>query len=275
MEAVSAAKMRKSQETALSGRGYARAAASILRRLSGAGATKHPLMHRTLPAGRQGPVSRAVYVVMTSDKGLAGNLNNGVLRAATSDLAERGLDGTSAQIVAVGKKAAEYFKKRGFVVDESAPRADDLARRFALGEVDLVMVAYQNFISTFEQRPTVRQLFPLTVEELERVVGDIVPKRGAYATVAHEGPAPAAYSVEPSEDEVLGAILPRLADIILYHARLEAEASEHSARMIAMKSASDKAEEMTGELTRKFNKARQAAITREVSEIIGGMETLV
>lgn len=268
MEAVSAAKMRKSQETALSGRGYARAAASILRRLAGAGAEVHPLM-------QEREVVHATYIVITSDKGLAGNLNNGVLRAtmAHMQVIERTPQNTT--IVAIGKKAAEHFKKRGFTVEESGVTVDDLAERYAAGKSDLVVVAYQNFISTFEQRPTIRQIFPLAVEELERVVADIVPKRGAYSALAVNESIPAAYSVEPSEDEVLGAILPKLAGIILHHARLEAEASEHSARMVAMKSASDKAAELTHDLTLQFNKARQAAITREVSEIIGGMETLV
>jgi F-type H+-transporting ATPase subunit gamma len=136
-----------------------------------------------------------------------------------------------------------------------------------------VKIAYQNFVSTFEQRPTVRTILPLSPQELEAVVADIVPKRGKYADTA-QGSAAHNYTVEPSEEEVLDIILPKLAGIILHHARLEALASEHSARMVAMKSASDKAAELTHALTVRFNKARQASITREVSEITGGMEAL-
>jgi F-type H+-transporting ATPase subunit gamma len=104
-------------------------------------------------------------------------------------------------------------------------------------------------------------------------VNDIVPARGVFADQGHEA-SPSTYTIEPSEQTVLNAILPRLAGIFVYHALLESQASEHSARMVSMKSASDKAGEMTGMLTLKFNKARQAAITREVSEIIGGMEAM-
>jgi F-type H+-transporting ATPase subunit gamma len=108
------------------------------------------------------------------------------------------------------------------------------------------------------------------LEELQKVVTDIVPAKGAYSETPDYTLSTTNYTLEPNEEEVLGAILPKLAGIILYHARLEASASEHSARMVAMKSASDKALEMTQELTLEFNKARQASITREVSEIISG-----
>ncbi len=116
-------------------------------------------------------------------------------------------------------------------------------------------------------------MFPLSASELQAVVEDIAPKKGAYAAGDSAGLAPV-YTLEPSEGEVLNAILPMLASIIVYHALLESQASEHSARMVAMKSASDKAGEKQGELTLQFNKARQAAITREVSEITGGMEAM-
>jgi F-type H+-transporting ATPase subunit gamma len=145
--------------------------------------------------------------------------------------------------------------------------------RFESGAVDVVKVAYQNFITTFEQRPTLRTVFPLSLEELQTVVADIQLPRGATAQAISE--APTAYTVEPSETEVFGAIVPRLAGIFLYHALLESQASEHSARMVSMKSASDKAGELTNTLTIKFNKARQAAITQEISEITGGMAAMI
>src|SRR4030095_14273777 len=128
-------------------------------------------------------------------------------------------------------------------------------------------IAYQNFFSTFEQRPTIRTVFPLSLGELSQVVGDIVPARGVFAEQIDMSEQPATYTIEPSEGEVLNAILPRLASIFVYHALLETQASEHSARMVSMKSASDKAGELTDKFTLQFNKARQAAITREVSEI--------
>ena len=275
MEAVSAVKMRKAQARALGGRAYARAATAILARLSG---SQELAMH---PLTTVRHSKKSLYIVITSDKGLAGALNSAVLRAVYADM-----QGSNASVIAVGRKANDFFAARGFVIEAFHPSTDEIdskniraivdeaAKRFAEGAVDIVKVCYQNFISTFEQRPTLRTLFPLSLRELEAVVHGIVPARGMFAEATSEVH-PSTYTFEPDEAEVLNAILPRLAGIFMYHALLESQASEHSARMVAMKSASDKAEEMGGELTLQFNKARQAAITREVSEIISGMETLV
>lgn len=280
MEAVSAAKMRKSQQKALSGRAYARAAVSILSRVSGSReVANHPLTQ-----GRV--VANALYIVITSDKGLAGALNSSVLRAAAADIAKSGLSKESISIIAVGRKANDFFMNRGYTIEQFHLNTDVVtsevirellqaaATKFTVGEVDVVKIVYQNFISTFEQRPTLRTIFPLSLIELQTVVSDIIPVRGTFAQTA-VAEAPATYTIEPSEGEVLSAILPRLAGIFVYHALLESQASEHSARMVSMKSASDKAGEMRDSLTLKFNKARQAAITREVSEITGGMEAML
>lgn len=278
MEAVSAAKMRKAQGAALAGRSYARAAVAILSRVSGSAALKDHALTRV------GEVTRALYIVITSDKGLAGGLNSAVLRRVQSDVSDMGLTPAQVSVVAIGRKAQDFFTNRGFAVEAYHPNTAELssemlqqivqeaAHRFAYGSVDMVKIAYQNFVSTFEQRPTVRTIFPLSLAELSAVVSDIVPARGAFAQ--QEAEAAPMYTVEPSEEEVFAFLLPRLASIFVYHALLEAQASEHSARMVAMKSASDKAEELEHALTLKFNKARQAAITREVSEITGGMEAM-
>lgn len=279
MEAVSAAKMRKAQATALGGRAYAHAAMSTLSRVSG---TRDMARH---PLAEAREVRHAVYIVITSDKGLAGGLNSGVLRAAQADIVSRKLGTGDVSVIAVGRKAFEFFTRRGYAVDAfhfntadavSTGLIDEIvheaAGRFSRGETDLVRIAYQNFISTFEQRPTVRTIFPLSLAELESVVADITPARGKFSAPRSEPPA--AYTIEPSPEEVLNAILPRLASIFVYHALLESHASEHSARMVAMKGASDKGAEMQHDLTLEFNKARQAAITREVSEITGGMEAM-
>lgn len=294
MEAVSAAKMRKAQGAALGARAYARAAVSILARVSGSRELKnHPLVQgagnataltladsafdsAAFPAPRRG-----LYIVITSDKGLAGALNSSVLRAAAADIQALGLSSNDVSVIAIGRKAHDFFTARGFAVDLYHPNVDDIqqklilelinlaAARFTEKSVDVVKIAYQNFISTFEQRPTLRTMFPLSVAELQKVVDDIIPKKGAFAGLREES-RPEGYTIEPSEEEVLAAILPRLASIFVYHALLETKASEHSARMVSMKSASDKAQELTHTFTLQFNKARQAAITREVSEIISG-----
>lgn len=279
MEAVSAVKMRKSQQKALGGRAYARAALNTLARVSGSRALgSHPLC-----AVR--PVTKVLYMVITSDKGLAGALNSGVLRAVMRDIAAQKLSKEQAGIIAVGRKAQDFFATRGYRVEAYHPNTDavtaatiaslvqESAMHFTAGHYDRVVVAYQGFVSTFEQRPALRTIFPLSVGEFAKVVESITPKRGLYAEQADES-VPGVYTIEPGEDAVLAAVLPKLASVFVYHALLESQASEHSARMVAMKSASDKASELTHSLTLTFNKVRQAAITREVSEITGGMEAM-
>lgn len=279
MEAVSAAKMRKAQQTALRGRAYARASAQVLARISGSRELRsHPLAQT-----RQ--LKRALYIVITSDKGLAGALNSGVLKAAQRDMAHSGLSKGQVSIIAVGRKANDFFSSRGYAVEAFhlnnaelggalvRTLVEEAAARFAAEEVDTVRIVYQNFVSTFEQRPTLRTVLPLSLEGLREVVADIVPQKGAFAA-ADEDPQPSTYTLEPSEGEVMEQILPLLASVIVYHALMESLASEHSARMVAMKGATDKAGELQDSLTLQFNKARQAAITREVSEITGGMEAM-
>lgn len=281
MEAVSAAKMRKAQVRALSDRAYATAAVGVLSRLSGSSA----LSQHTFLTER--PVARALYIVITSDKGLAGALNSGVIKAALADMAALGLAAKDVQIAAVGRRANDFFSRRGFAVNSYFENAEgkvdaDVLHRvveqalldYRLGGVDTVRVAYQSFISTFEQKPTVRTMLPFSLEQLAAIIADITPARGKFSEAPAEAAAPSQYTVEPSEEGILDALIPRLASIFAYHALLESQASEHSARMVAMKNASDKAGDKVKDLTRLFNRARQAGITREVSEIIGGIEAM-
>jgi len=278
MEAVSAVKMRKTQGAAFAGRPYARAALSILARVSGTqDLTRHPLTTKR-------PVKRIALVVLTSDKGLAGGLNSGVLKAASTVVAGYAKDAVS--VYAYGRKGAEFFTHRDFTLARSFENKRDdvplsimeelsaeLSRGFLAEEYDEVIAVYSNFKSTFEQAPTARTLLPLSVAGLSELVTDIRPAKGKWADDVVVA-SPASYSVEPDGEDLLGALVPKLVAVSLYHMLLEAKASEHSARMVAMKNASDKSKEVVRDLTRKFNKVRQAAITREVSEIVGGREAL-
>lgn len=278
MEAVSAVKMRKGQERAMRGRSYAAAALSILERLSAtADLSRHPLM--------QERAGKTALIVVTSDKGLAGALNSGVIRKAESELKSRGLDKSGVEIFAFGRRGAEFFKARGYkVAVERTNVSDDISEsemaavtRGIIEHADIgtVLVCYQNFLSTFEQQPTARQIVPITAGLIKEMVAGIRPAKGRYAPQHSEDLSHlAAYTVEPDADVVLSILLPRLLNIAVFHALLENKASEHSARMVAMKSATDKAKEMAQGLTRTFNKVRQAAITREVSEITSGIEAM-
>ena len=280
MEAVSAVKMRKTQSTALAGRQYARAALSILARLSGTtDLASHPLV-------KVRPSQKIALIILTSDKGLAGALNSGVIKAAADYLERHSVSVKDVAVYAYGKKGEEYFARRGYAIKRAFENKKDLielsvmeelstelSREFAAEAYDEVLVAYSNFKSTFEQIPSVRRLLPLSLANVEQLVKDIVPVKGKWSELAPLE-APAAYSVEPDGGEVLDYLIPRLVSVSLYHLLLEAKASEHSARMVAMKNASDKSKEVAHDLTRLFNKIRQAGITREVSEIVSGREAL-
>jgi F-type H+-transporting ATPase subunit gamma len=278
MEAVSAVKMRKTQQTAIAGRPYARAALSILARLSGsADVARHPL-------AKAREVKKVALVVITSDKGLAGALNSGVIKQSALAIAEQKVGDVT--VYAYGRKGQEYFARREYKIAQAFENKKDdvelsvveelareLSRGFIAGEYDQVVACYSNFKSTFEQVATTGTLLPLSVAAVEKLVKEIVPEKGKFAELkAVESPA--AYTIESGRVHILDALVPRLVAASLYHMMLESKASEHSARMVAMKNASDKSKEVAHDLTRLYNKKRQAAITREVSEIVSGREAL-
>jgi len=282
MEAVSAVKMRKAQERALSSRLYAAAALSMLERIAGSA----DLSHHALMQPQKG---KTALVLITSDKGLAGSLNSSVIKRAERELRDKGLATEDVLVFAIGKRGAEYFANRGYEVrarhenmsdDVSEADVREIAEAVialhAAGEIGGVIAAYTNFVSTFEQEPTTRQIVPITQPMVREMVDGIRPARGKYAPTKDEAVAAhaAPYEIEPSPEAVLTVLLPKLIAIALFHAILESKSSEHSARMVAMKSATDNAKERAKQYTRLFNKIRQASITREISEITSGIEAM-
>lgn len=284
MEAVSGVKMRTSQIAALSARPYARAALRVLARVSNSlDISQHPLVLKR-------EISKVLVVIITSDKGLAGGLNSGVIKRALSALAKRGIPMDRTGIIALGRKGEEFFARRGYILEDriatvkNESTIDDfqnivsmVTNLFEQGAYDECLLVYTNFRSTFEQEPVVRTLLPLSVESVREMIEGIVPERGKFAEtkVSHgELEQPLDYIFEPSASAIFETLIYRLVGIEIYHAFLESKASEHSARMVAMRNASDKASEVSFLLTREYNKARQSAITREMSEIIGGMESM-
>ncbi len=284
MEAVSAVKMRHSQERALEARPYAVHALSILKRISGSvDAIANPLM-----LNRE--IKKTCIVSVTSDKGLAGNLNNAVIKKITREMESRGLDSSNTIFVCLGRRGFEYFSKRGYAVERYLENLSDavsvadmkevsdfLAASFMEGKCDECLVFYTNFVSTFEQAASMRKVLPIDFRAVEEVVKGILPVRGKYAKPedgTKDSAQPLEYIFEPDQKRVLAELVPHLLNIEMYHVLLESKASEHSSRMVAMKNASDKAEEMSDDLNLKFNKERQTLITREVSEIVGGIEAM-
>ncbi|MHB1118062.1 MAG: F0F1 ATP synthase subunit gamma, partial [Minisyncoccota bacterium] len=234
--------------------------------------------------------ARVLAVVITSDKGLAGGLNSSLLKSTVTALNERGVARENTGILAVGRKGEDYFARRGYILEEKIPSMGDdsattdfggiieiISNLFARNEYDECILIYTNFRSTFEQEPVVRTLLPLSVDGVREMIQGITPEKGKFTEskeVTEKLTHSADYLFEPSPEAVFESLLPRLIAIELHHAFLEAKASEHSARMVAMRNASDKANEVEFLLTREYNKARQSAITREMSEIIGGIEAM-
>jgi F-type H+-transporting ATPase subunit gamma len=233
-------------------------------------------------------VKRVALVVVTSDKGLCGVMNAAVLRGADSAISQLSLPKESIDVYAFGKKATDYFERRGYSLRMKVENISDevsisslesvtklVTESFEAKKIDKVLVLYTSFKSTFEQFPVTEIILPLTVSSIEEIVQNILPEKGAFASLRKDDAKPTHfYTIEPSPESVLNALIPRLASVLMYHALLESKASEHSARMVAMKNASDKSRDLSKSLTRTFNKVRQAMITREVSEIVGGIEAM-
>jgi F-type H+-transporting ATPase subunit gamma len=277
MESVSAVKMRKSQERAFLGRPYVHAALRILGRLAKA---DHGMQHPLTTVRTEGNV---LAVIVTSDKGLAGSVNSAILKQAEILFQSSGIT----DVIAVGRKAVEFTGREkktilasytnisdGVTVEDVYDMSSKVLEAFGTGNYKKVVVIYQNFISTFEQTPVVRQVLPVITDEINDLMRGIKPKSGKFSSDRVEADVFAPYKVEPSPEEVLNTLLPQLVQVMLYHALLESKASEHSARMVAMKNATDKSKEMIKALTIKFNNKRQAAITAEVSEITAGVESM-
>lgn len=280
MEMVSAAKMRRSQETALLGRPYALASLKIVKNILGHLEEKPELL---LPR----KVKTKLILVVTSDKGLAGALNANVLRKA-DEWFMREKD-VKAAAIAIGKKAVEYCVRKNINLEKSFTGFGDAGsaeETIEIGEIvlrgfmdkkwDEADIIYTHFRTTLLQEVAVRKILPITIENLEASIRSIIPEHGRFAEMKNGSSSKEAddYLFEPTSKEVLDVLLPQLLAIHIHNVILEANASEHSARMVAMKSASDNAKELTAGLTLMYNKIRQANITREILEITAGAEAL-
>ncbi len=279
MEAVSAVKMRKSQEMAISAKPYAEAALRILLNIADAESfIKNPLVS-PMSSGKTG------VLLITSDKGLAGSLNSAVLKKAQKVLSE--IANSDVVAISLGRRGNDFFKRKGIEVslyqenkndevteEEMKTITEKILEIHLSGQTKEWFVIYTNFKSTFEQDPQILKLFPLSKESIQELINSIAPEKGKFSE-PEKSYTPSSHTIEAeTEKDVVSFLVPMLANIIIYHSLLESKASEHSARMVAMKNATDKAGEISHLLQLQFNKARQAAITREVSEITSGIEAM-
>ncbi len=260
MKLVAAARLKKATDRVTEARPYADKLREIMASLaSGGELPNHPLLQRR-------PVERALVIVLTSDRGLAGAFNTGLLRTSSELLKNAPWEKV---LVTYGKKATQFFTRRGFeVIDSlSAPsagaRLEDAVqvtrgarRMFEEGEVDAVYIVYAKFTSAIRQVPTVVQLLPIEA-----------PAASETTTVRD-------LTFEPSPEAVLDVLLPRYFQTLVWQAMLESSASEFGARMTAMTGATDNAGKMIQNLTLTANRERQAAITTEILEVVGGAEAL-
>ena len=261
MKMIAAAKLRRSQERAQQGLPYATKMREVVMSIaSGTGGSKHPMLQSR-------PVKRTGYVIITSDRGFAGGYNGNVLRMLTNNIKERHNSKDEYSIIVLGSKGRDFLARRDYpIADEVIGLSDNpvyadiknVAKNavslFAEGQIDELYLVYNKFISAISQEPTEVRLLPL-------------------AGVEKSEDAPT-YDFEPSADEVLADLLPKYAETLIFSALLDAKASEQGARMTAMGSATDNATEMIDKYTLIYNRARQAAITQEIAEIVGGAAAL-
>ena len=255
MQMVAASKMRKSQAAALAGRPYQEVLSRIL------GALRGKVDPQATPMLVDRPVHRELILVISTDKGLCGALNTNLFRELTV------MDAIEPAFSAVGKKALQFLARtrRNLLADfqvseipraqEVRPIADFCVEKFLSGEVDRVRVLYSKFVNTLVQQATTVNLLPVSPVELLGEEKEPKVSSGEFL-------------FEPSEQEVLSAILPHYVSFQIFQMILDARASEHSARMVAMKNATDNAKQLVKDLTLHYNKVRQASITTELLEIV-------
>ncbi len=292
MELVAATKMRKSQEIALASRPYALTALDFLGTLSRLeGVIMPPLLEKRT-------VEKRLIVLMTSDKGLAGSFNANVIREFEKLLRKENISfqDPGYSFIAVGQKAAAYLERRTENLKEKFVRVGDytalsevepialaLIKGFLAGDWDEVRVFSTHFKSALQQIVVERRILPVDFANLKKTAEEIVPERGRFADMIKEKQVPffkggaeelKEYLIEPAPEIIMEELTAHLVLMQIYHLVLEANASEHAARRMAMKNASDNAEDIAHELTLAYNKSRQAAITKEIIEITAGAESL-
>jgi F-type H+-transporting ATPase subunit gamma len=264
MEMVAASKMRRAQERMRQARPYAEKVRNIAAHL----ATANPDYRPAFLVKRD--VKRAGLIIVSTDKGLCGGLNTNILRTVTSKLRDLEKAGVEVDVTAFGNKGFAFMNRIGARVVSHLTQMGDTPHlekligpvkvqldAYAEGRVDAVYIAYTDFINTMKQEPRIEQLLPLSPEAL-RKMNESAPE---YQWD---------YLYEPDPQTVLDELLVRYVEALVYQAVAENMASEQSARMVAMKAASDNAKKVIDDLQLSYNKARQAAITKELSEIVGG-----
>lgn len=272
MKMVAAARLKRAQDRVQAARPYSVKMREVMGSLSqaGAGTVTHPLLEVREPA-------RIGVIVISADRGLCGSYSTNLLKKAQETV--KGYAPDQVRMLLVGRKGQVLFRRRGFPIagefdlnmtGPSFADAQAVARQarelYVSGEVDMIYLVYTRFLSALTQRPQQLTLLPISPDDIGGTTGKDIA--GAEVSGGDE------YLFEPSADEILGRLLPRYVDTLIYQAMIEAVASEHGSRMTAMSSATDNAGKMISNLTLSLNRARQASITKEIAEIVGGADAL-
>ena len=264
MNMVSSSKLRRAEKNTKQFEPYMEKMQDAITAIAGASKnSSHPML-------RPRHIQRSGYLVITSDKGLAGAYSSNVLKRLVNDIKEKHTNSDEYSIIVLGQSGVDFLKNRGYEVESSlvdvpdqpsfksiqaiAKHAIDL---FSEEHIDELKIYYSHYVSVLENKPSVKQVLPLSQEDSSQGQGQM-----------------SSYEFEPDKDSILRVILPQYIESLIYGTILDAKASEHAARMTAMKNASDNATELIDDLSLQYNRARQAEITQQITEIVGGSAAL-
>ena len=264
MNMVSSSKLRRAEKNTKQFEPYMEKMQDAITAIAGASKnSNHPML-------RPRHIQRSGYLVITSDKGLAGAYSSNVLKRLVNDINEKHTNSDEYSIIVLGQSGVDFLKNRGYEVESSlvdvpdqpsfksiqaiAKHAIDL---FSEEHIDELKIYYSHYVSVLENKPSVKQVLPLSQDDSSQGQGQM-----------------SSYEFEPDKDSILRVILPQYVESLIYGTILDAKASEHAARMTAMKNASDNATELIDDLSLQYNRARQAEITQQITEIVGGSAAL-
>lgn len=264
MNMVSSSKLRRAEKNTKQFEPYMEKMQDAITAIAGASKnSSHPML-------RPRQVQRSGYLVITSDKGLAGAYSSNVLKRLINDIKEKHSSSDGYSIIVLGQSGVDFLKNRGYEIENSLVEVPDqpsfksiqaIAKHaidlFSEEHIDELKIYYSHYVSVLENKPATKQVLPLSREDSSQGQGQM-----------------SSYEFEPDKESILSVILPQYVESLIYGTILDAKASEHAARMTAMKNASDNATELIDDLSLQYNRARQAEITQQITEIVGGSAAL-
>ena len=264
MNMVSSSKLRRAEKNTKSFRPYMEKMQDAITAVAGSNSTSnHPML-------KSRDIKRSGYLVITSDKGLAGAYSTNVLKSLVNDIKSKHNDSSEYSLIVLGQQGVDFFKHRGYEIESSLVEVPDqpsfksiqsIAKHaidlFSEENIDELTIYYSHYVSVLENKPATKQVLPLSQEDSSQGQGQM-----------------SSYEFEPDKESILSVILPQYVESLIYGTILDAKTSEHASRMTAMKNASDNATELIDDLSLEYNRARQAAITQQITEIVGGSAAL-